>query len=168
MNKGHAVGTTLLVLFLSLLSACAGTATLSKEYADYRYAGQKFRDIAVTLNSEAQEKHKDNQNFSAAELTKKIRDVFQERAIFDDNATHRVEVLVTDMRLRSTATALIGMFGGEERILATVSLKDGSGSTFAVFDVVSVLPGGGIGHVAVLYDHFARTVAQGVLNGDVM
>lgn len=167
MNKRHVVSIALLVSMLSLLSACAGTATLSNEYADYRYTGQKFHNIAVTLNGEAQEKQKDNQNFSAEELAKKIHDAFQAQALFDETTTYRVEVLVTDMRLRSAATVLIGMFGGEERILGTVSLKDGNGNTFAVFDIVSVVPGGGIGHVEYLYDHFARTVAQGVLNGNV-
>jgi hypothetical protein len=88
-----------------------------------------LKSLTVTLDANAQKKLVDNTNFSRDNLFNKINSVLtanqylQTQAI---NSNLKIEVVVTNMRVRSGVSAImLGFFAGADSITGQVYVKDG-------------------------------------------
>lgn len=88
-----------------------------------------LKSLTVTLNSNAQEKLADNQNFSVDRLYSKINSTLsngQYLQVLNNNSTLKIEVVITNIRVRSGAAAIIlGFLAGADYITGQVYVKDG-------------------------------------------
>lgn len=87
-----------------------------------------LKNLTVTLNSDAQKKLADNEEFSRDKLYEKINSMLLNSEYLqpqNNNSNLKLEIQITDFRVRSGAAAiLLGFLAGADTIVGQVYVKD--------------------------------------------
>lgn len=127
-----------------------------------------IKGLAVTLDSKATAKLADNTNFSRDKLFEKINSTLSTANYLQSQNTIsnlRMEVVVTNIRVRSGAAAiLLGFLAGADYITGQVYVKDGD-KVIDNFEVdISYAFGGAMGDTDVrmnwMYESFATKILE--------
>ena len=170
----------LLKLFLTLsflvgIFGCASTVNrVSKETSFVKEGlvqAVKFtplKSLTVSLNTNAQEKLADNPNFSRDKLYEKINSTLSDSQylqVQNNNSNLKIEVVITSLRVRSGAAAImLGFLAGADSITGQVYLKDGD-KVIDNFEVdISYAFGGAMGdtdtRMSWMYESFATKILE--------
>jgi hypothetical protein len=149
MLKGEKMKKLLLVGMFAVLTltGCAGTVkrdpSITGAAPPVKVA--KYKVVNVKLNEAAQKKQADNAQFSKEELSAFIKRKLDARTAIAVDATHDIEVTVTDFRVRSAFTAIMfGFMAGNDSIDGKVDVKDAAGNIINSFDVSASYALGGL------------------------
>ena len=124
--------------------------------------------VTVNLDQSAQEKLADNDNFSQDRLQSKINSVLSSGKYLktqNNNSNLKLEVVVTNIRVRSGASAiLLGFLAGADYITGQVYVKDGD-KVIDNFEVdVTYAFGGAMGDTDTrmnwMYESFATKILE--------
>lgn len=127
-----------------------------------------LKSLTVTLNSNAQGKLTDNDNFSRDKLYAKINATLSDSQYLqdqDNNSSLKIEVVITNLRVRSGAAAiLLGFLAGADYITGQVYVKDGD-KVIDNFEVdISYAFGGAMGDTDTrmnwMYESFAMKIFE--------
>jgi hypothetical protein len=148
---------------LLALVGCGGTVKVDPRYNDSGVRAQGVSQVNILMSDEANKKASDNMQFSRDELASYLRRRLESKAMIDVSATHKVEILVTDIRVRSSFSAIMfGFLAGDDRIAGRIRLLNASGQAVRSFEVNASYAFGGIGggqdgaRMNWLYDKFAE------------
>ena len=127
-----------------------------------------LKKLTVTLNSNAQSKLADNQNFSRDRLYERINSTLsnsQYLQIQQINSSLTMDIVITDLRVRSGVTAIMfGFLAGADSITGQVYVKDGD-KVIDNFEVdITFAMGGVMGdtdtRMAWMYDSFSYKILE--------
>jgi hypothetical protein len=164
LNQGirHAAGGAIVAL-LVLLTGCAGTIK-----QDLRVQGDVSRLEGVTqvvalMSPDAAKLQADNPQFNREELSTRLRNRLEAKGLTAPTATHRVEIVVTDIRVRGAFAAIMfGAMAGNDHVTGTVLVLDSTNRALRSFEVNANYAFGGLagGQDSVrmnwMYDKFAE------------
>ena len=147
---------------IALLAACSGTIK-----PDTRVQGDASRvegvaQVSTLIGPAATQQLADSPQFNRDELTSYTRRRLEGKGLLTGAATHRVEITVTDLRVRSTAAAVIfGFMAGDDHVNGRVRILDERNRAVRSFDVqASYAFGGWAGGDGIrmnwLYDKFSE------------
>ena len=175
MNK---IAGLLVIFCMSGLIGCASTVNRNtaniketstvKEEVVQVVKFSPLKSAEVTLDSKAQAKLADNDNFSKDRLQSKINYVLSSGKyleIQNNNSNLKLEVVVTNIRVRSGASAiLLGFLAGADYITGQVYVKDGS-KVIDNFEVdITYAFGGAMGDTDTrmnwMYESFATKILE--------
>jgi hypothetical protein len=154
----------LTISLLVLLTACAGTVKREAGQMNKTYATAGISAVAVKLTPEAQALLKDNPQFNANDLQGFIQRRLEGNGSFSATATERVEVVVTSIRMRSMASAVIlGVLAGADHVEGKVRVLSPEGRRLHSFDVTASYAFGGYAggdstRMGWMYDKFSELV----------
>jgi hypothetical protein len=127
-----------------------------------------LKSLTVTLNSSAQGKLADNENFSRDKLFLRINSTLSDSQylqIQNNNSSLKIEVVITNIRVRSGAAAiLLGFLAGADYITGQIYIKDGE-KVVDNFEVdISYAFGGAMGdtdtRMSWMYESFATKILE--------
>jgi hypothetical protein len=127
-----------------------------------------LKSLTVTLNQNAQAKLADNENFSRDKLYAKIQSTLVDGQYLkeqNNNSNLKIEVVVTNVRVRSGAAAIIfGFFAGADNITGQIYVKDGD-KVLDNFEVdISYAFGGAMGEtdarMSWMYESFSMKILE--------
>jgi Domain of unknown function (DUF4410) len=167
LNQGikRAAGGAIAAL-LVLLTGCAGTIK-----QDLRVQGDVSRLEGVTqvvalMSPDAAKLQADNPQFNREELSTRLRYRLEAKGLTAPTATHRVEIVVTDIRVRGAFAAIMfGVMAGNDHVTGTVRVLDPTGRALRSFEVnANYAFGGAVGgqdgvRMNWMYDKFADLAA---------
>ena len=138
------------------------------DMASHHLTVQKFDSIAVSLSQEAQAKLSENPTFNSDEFKNVVKQKFEESGLMNAASEYSVHIAVTDLRTRSTFTAIMfGFMAGNDHIVGTVTITDNSNRTLKSFEISASYALGGLAggqdsmRMNWLYEKFAElTVAE--------
>lgn len=168
---GKAKGCVLALLVLGLVG-CASTVTRRPGAAWY-YAGQQFGAVRVTLTPSAERKLEDHTEFDPWQLEAAVAQALAARGLLNRESPYRLDVQITDLRVRSTFWAfMLSFVYGADRVVGHVTLRqpatDRRLHSFVV-KAYNALAGWVTLPASVrtewLYDEFADLTVQEILNG---
>jgi hypothetical protein len=111
-----------------LLAACAGTIQRESNAGPRRIENARYSAVDVVLTEEVRRAQGDNPQFSVKELGDYIRRRLEGRDLITTQGSHRVEVTIEHVRVRSIAAAVIlGFMAGADSIDGYVRVYDGRG-----------------------------------------
>lgn len=149
-NKTKTVAAVLrAALAASVLAALGGCAGTIKQ--DMRVQGDVSRvngvsGVAARMSPEATRQQADNQQFNREELAGFLRRRLESKGLVAATAAHQVEIVVTDIRVRSAVAAvLFGFMAGDDHVNGVVRVTDASGKPLRSFEVKANYAFGGIG-----------------------
>jgi hypothetical protein len=161
-----------LVIASLLIHGCASTVNRTtgtiKEVMVQQTSFSPIKSLTVKLDSKAQQKLADNLNFSDQKLYDKINLILTSGNYLQTknaNAKLTIDVVVTNIRVRSAATALIlGIFAGADYITGQVYLKDGD-KVIDIFEVdITYALSGSMGDTNTrmdwMYESFATKILE--------
>jgi hypothetical protein len=127
-----------------------------------------LKSLTVTLDSNAQKKLADNTNFSREKLYSKISSVLTANQYLQTQANNtnlKIEIVVTNMRVRSGVSAImLGFLAGADSITGQVYVKDGE-KVIDNFEVdISYAFGGAMGDTDTrmnwMYESFSNKILE--------
>ena len=127
-----------------------------------------LKSLTVTLDANAQKKLADNTNFSRESLYSRINSVLTANQYLQTQATNsnlKMEVLVTNIRVRSGISAImLGFLAGADYITGQVFVKDGD-KVLDNFEVdITYAFGGAMGdtdaRMAWMYESFSNKILE--------
>jgi hypothetical protein len=129
-----------------LLAACAGTIQRESGAGARRVEGATYTGVEIVLSEDARRAQKDNPLFNARELGEYVRKQLESRDLLNAQGTHRVEVTIEHMRVRSAAAAvLLGVMAGADSIDGHVRVYDARGRQVHGYKVTASYALGGLG-----------------------
>ncbi|HKX41120.1 MAG TPA: DUF4410 domain-containing protein [Burkholderiaceae bacterium] len=153
--------------FLVLLTGCAGTIK-----QDPRVQGDLSRlegvaQVVAKMSPDAAKQQGDNPQFNREELATRLRYRLESRGLTAPAATHQVEIVVTDIRVRGAFAAIMfGFMAGDDHVTGRVRVLDPSGRALRSFEVKASYAFGGLAggqdsmRMNWLYDKFADMAAE--------
>jgi hypothetical protein len=151
----------------ALLGGCASSVTRQEGApAPHRLAAeQRLKPATLTVTPGVKASLDGNIKFNPDSLLNMINRRLELSGLTADNATHSIEVVIKDVRVRSTAAAVIfGFMAGDDRIVGDVYLNDTSGRMLDRFEVsASYALGGWAGgqddmRMSWLYEEFSKVL----------
>lgn len=145
------------------LSACSGTIK-----PDTRVQGDASRvfgvaQVTAVMSSDAMKQLADSPQFDRDELASFMRRRLEGRGLLASGATHRVEIVVTDLRVRGVfAAVMFGVMAGDDHVAGRVRILDENNRPIRSFDVQASYALGGWGggqdsmRMNWLYDKFSE------------
>ena len=127
-----------------------------------------LKSLTVTLNSDAQKKLADNENFSRDKLYDKINSTLltnQYLQAQQNNSSLTMEVVITNLRVRSgVAAIMLGFLAGADSITGQIYVKDNQ-KILDNFEVdISYAFGGAMGdtdtRMAWMYESFSNKILE--------
>lgn len=152
---------------LVLLTGCAGTIK-----QDSRVQGDLSRlegvgQVVAKMSPDAAKLQGDNPQFNREELATRLRYRLESRGLTAPAATHQVEIVVTDIRVRGAFAAIMfGFMAGDDHVNGYVRVLDPSGRALRSFEVKASYAFGGLAggqdgmRMNWLYDKFADMAAE--------
>jgi len=138
----------------------------AKREAYFAKGGKIAQDVTVSLSKDAQVRLADNLTFDQQKLLTMIRRALDAQNLLaktPDAALPKIEVVVTDIRVRSTFSAVMfGFMAGDDRIFGDVIVRDAAGKELQRFSVEASYALGGIAggiedtRMGWLYETFAK------------
>lgn len=126
----------------------------------------KFNDVKLTLNDEAQKQLVDNLKFDLDQFGRTVRAKLTAAQLVDASAAHTIGVTITGVRVRSSFSAVMfGALAGADSVDGDVNVLDKDGKVLRTFKVSASYAfggfGGGIDSVRLnyLYEKFADLTA---------
>lgn len=149
---------------VTLLAGCAGTVKhVGPVAAAPAVAIQGVSQVSVQLSPDATRQLADNPQFNREELAGFMRRRLEGRGMLGTQATHRIDVVVTDIRVRSAfAAVMLGFMAGDDHVNGRVRLLDPAGKPVRDIEVTASYALGGWGggqdgtRMNWLYDKFAE------------
>ncbi|MGE0754361.1 MAG: DUF4410 domain-containing protein [Alphaproteobacteria bacterium] len=152
-----------------MLSACSSSVThrdtvsgQPRTTSERQFTGA-ISNVSVVLSNDAKEKVKDNAKFDQDELAITVERMLKGQSLLSNTAQSRMEIVVTDMRTRSSFTAIaFGFMAGDDRVEGTVNIYDSQNQLLKSFDVKASYALGGLGggmdntRMSWLYEEFAK------------
>jgi hypothetical protein len=147
---------------LVLLTGCAGTIK-----QDARVTGdvshlEGVAQVVALLSPDAAKLQVDNPQFSREELATRLRNRLEAKGLTAPSATHRVQIEVTDIRVRSAFSAIMfGVMAGDDHVTGRVHVIDPAGHALRSFEIHTSYAFGGVAggqdgmRMNWLYDKFA-------------
>jgi hypothetical protein len=167
-NRGTRRAAAWAVLGVSiLLAGCAGTIK-----QDHRFQGDVSRlegvsQVVALMSPDAAKLQADNPQFNREELAARLRTRLESRNLTAPAATHRVEIVVTDIRVRGAFAAIMfGFMAGNDHVTGHVRVQDPTGRTLRSFEINANYAFGGVAggqdsvRMSWLYDKFADLAAE--------
>lgn len=154
-------------VLLAALAGCAGTIKqdqrVNGDVTDIQGVGK----VTARMSPNAVKQQADNAQFSRDELATYLYRKLESKGLVVGGAPHQVDIVVTDIRVRSAAAAvLLGILAGEDRIVGTVRVTDASGHPVRSFEVKASYALGGWGggqdsmRMNWMYEKFADMAMQ--------
>ena len=179
MNKLYQFGRIFIsAFFVTLFLGCASTinrnnanikeTSVVKEEVVQVIKFAPLKSLTVTLNSNAQAKLADNENFSRDKLFNQINLILtasQYLQTQSNNSNVKIEVVVTNIRVRSGVSAImLGFLAGADSITGQVYVKDGE-KVLDNFEVdISYAFGGAMGdtdtRMSWMYESFSNKILE--------
>jgi hypothetical protein len=169
---------TLALIFCALIFGCASTVNRNtasiketstvKESVIQVVKFSPLKSLTVTLDSNAQAKLVDNQNFNRDNLYNKITSTLtasQYLQVQSNTSTLKMEVVITNIRVRSGMSAImLGFLAGADYITGQVNVKDGE-KVLDTFEVdITYAFGGAMGDTDTrmnwMYESFASKILE--------
>lgn len=166
MNKS--VRSLLIAIGLAVgLVGCSGSVKRPDGPAPAAATGiNKFSDVKLSLNDEAQKQLVDNIKFDLDQFGRTIRAKLSAAQLIDASAAHNIGVTITGVRVRSSFSAvMLGVLAGADSVDGDVNVLDKDGKVLRTFKVSASYAfggfGGGIDSVRLnyLYEKFADLTA---------
>jgi Domain of unknown function (DUF4410) len=160
----HLAPRLLSMCVLVLLTACAGTVKREPGQMNKTYVTAGIAAVQVSMTAEAQALLKDNPQFNTRDLQGYIQRRLEGNGMLNAAANERVEVVVTSIRVRSTASAVIfGVLAGQDHMEGKVRVLGADGRRLHSFDVnASYAFGGAAGgdglRMGWMYEKFSELV----------
>ena len=152
-------------LILAGLSGCASTVKPGFKPVDLN--GRKIGKVGVAIKEETAAHGKVNSLFKTDLLTAAVEKALKESDLLLDGAPLDLQVEVTDLKMRSTFSAVMfGFMAGADVLTGNVYLKNESGETTGDFHVSASYALGGIGggqdqlRLSELYNQFGKAVVK--------
>jgi hypothetical protein len=148
------------------LVGCAGTIK-----QDARVQGDVSRLEGVTqvvalMSPDATKQLADNFQFNREELATFLRRRLEAKGLISATSTHQVQIVVTDIRVRSAIAAImLGFMAGDDHVTGRVRVLDAQGRALRSFDVNATYALGGLAggqdsmRMNWLYDKFSELAA---------
>ncbi|NVK19838.1 MAG: hypothetical protein HWE30_14160 [Methylocystaceae bacterium] len=154
---------------MMLLSACSGNVKNISGYDDYRYQGEQYAKVTLSVPREI---NQEEEKFDQIVLKKVILSKLTAENLLDgtEASNHTIEINIDSVYLRSTGAAVMfGFMAGADSIQGRVDLKKGE-QVINSFNVdASYAAGGLVGgldgtRMDWLYQKFAEVTAQTIKN----
>jgi hypothetical protein len=152
----------LLTAALLCLAGCAGTIQRESQGGAQRIEHATYTGVDVVLTDEARHDIADSPMFNVRDLGDYIRRRLEGRDLLDAQGSHRVEVSIEHVRVRSMAAAvLLGVMAGADMVEGSVRVYDARGRQVHGYKVsASYALGGSAGgqdsmRMGWLYDKFS-------------
>ena len=167
--------TPILLLIVAGLAGCASgvkrAEDASKREAYFAKGGKLANEVTISLTKEAQAMLSDNPGFDQHKLLSTAKRALEANNLLAktaDPSLPRIEILVTEIRVRSSFSAVMfGFMAGNDRVVGDVIARDSSGKELQRFTVSASYALGGIGggqddaRMTWLYETFAKhTIAE--------
>ncbi|WP_280152904.1 DUF4410 domain-containing protein [Piscinibacter sp. XHJ-5] len=167
-NKAIAVATRMAAMaLLALLSACAGTVKQHTRINGDVSGVEGVGKVVARMSPAAVAQQADNPQFSRDELATYLYRKLESKGMVAAGAPNHVDILVTDIRVRSAAAAvLLGVLAGEDRIVGTVRVLDSANKPLRSFEIKASYALGGWGggqdsmRMNWMYDKFSELAMQ--------
>ena len=149
-----------------LLTGCAGTIK-----QDARVTGDVSRlegvmQVSALMSPDAAKQQVDNPQFNREELATRLRNRLEAKGLTAPEATHRVEIVVTDIRVRGAFAAIMfGFMAGDDHVTGRVRVMEPSGRALRSFEIHASYAFGGVAggqdgaRMNWLYDKFSDLAA---------
>jgi hypothetical protein len=157
-----------LLLVLTALAGCASGVTVPDQHRDTKPEVRALRDYTVELSPHVKEQLPDNIKFDVAALTRAIDRSFAAHNLVATDGEFRLKIVVTDIRVRSTFSAMMwGFMAGDDHVNGDgfVSRVDGDSSMHEFKIKTSYALGGLAGgqdstRMDWIYEEFAKKLAE--------
>jgi len=156
-----------------LLAGCTAGVTRNSPAAANRAgisASNQVSSVSLSMTDDAKKKQIDNLKFNSDELLGTVRRALDSSKLVnasEDAPRPSLEIQVTDMRVRSTFTAVaLGFMAGADSINANIILRDKSGAEVDRFAVSASYALGGLAggqdssRMSWLYEKFAEVTVK--------
>jgi hypothetical protein len=147
----------------------------AKREAYFAKGGKIASEVSLSLSKEAQALLSDNLRFDQEKLLVTIKRALGAKNLLaktPDPTLPRIEILVTDIRVRGNITAgLFGFMAGDDRVVGDVIALDPSGKELQRFSVSASYALGGIAgaqdetRLGWLYETFAQHTVEALTGG---
>jgi len=153
-----------------LLSACASGVQRhddpERRAAYFAGGGKVAQNVTLTLSKDAQAKLTDNLKFDQEKLLSTVRRALEAKGLLaktPDASLPNIEIVVTDLRVRSNFSAIMfGFMAGNDMIAGDVIARDPAGKELQRFSVSASYALGGLAggqddaRMGWLYETFAQ------------
>jgi len=154
----------MLLTVLAVAGCASGVTRETGSATPNRLAsGQTVKAATIEVTPEVKASLDDNIKFNPDTLLGMVNRRLELMGLSANNALLSLNIVIKDVRVRSTAAAvLFGFMAGEDRILGEVQLKDGSGRFLDRFNVSASYALGGIAggqdetRLSWLYEEFSK------------
>jgi hypothetical protein len=157
-----------------VLSACGGTVKIDPRSINDSLRVEGVSQVSIGLTPEAKVKQAENLIFSRDELASQLRRRLESKGLIGSGAAFSVEILITDIRVRSGFSAIMfGFLAGDDHISGKVRLLNRAGQPVRSFEVNASYAFGGVAggqdgaRMNWLYDKFSE-LAEIELEKNVM
>lgn len=163
---GRITGPTALCVLLAL-TGCAGTIKQDQRVRGDVSKVEGVTQVVARMSPDATRQQADNPQFNREELANFLRRRLEGRGLMAPAASHRVDVVITDIRIRSGFSAIMfGVLAGDDHVNGRVRILDAQGQALRSFEVTASYALGGIGagqdgtRMNWLYDKFSQLAAD--------
>ena len=164
-----------LCIAILVLAGCASGVTRDGggEAKAVKLADPKVAGVRIYLNDNAQKLHVDNIKFNPEALRSTIQRTLEARQLVVPDSNQRMEVEITDMRVRSTFSSIaFGFMAGADSVKGNVLVFGADGKQLMKYEVSASYALGGIGggtdeaRMSWLYEEFAKLTINELLGLD--
>ena len=137
----------LTILMVVVLAGCASgvqrTDDPGRRAAYFSGGGKVAQDVTLTLSKEAQAKLADNLKFDQEKLLATVRRALDAKGLLaksPDASLPKIEIVVTDIRVRSNFSAVMfGFMAGNDSVAGDVVARSADGKEIQRFSVLPVI-----------------------------
>jgi len=168
MDKGLKTGARWLACMAACavalgLAGCSGTIKQDTRIQGDVSKVEGVAKVVARMSPDASRQQADNPQFNREELAGFMRRRLESKNLMSPAATHQVDIVVTDIRVRSAmAAVMLGILAGDDHVNGVVRILDADGKPLRSFDVKTNYAFGGVGggqdstRMNWLYDKFAE------------
>jgi hypothetical protein len=163
-----------LVLVIAALAGCASGVKQAddpdRRAAYFSGGGKVAQDVSLSLSKEAQAKLADNLKFDQEKLLGTVRRAMDAKGLLaktPDPALPRIEIVITDIRVRSNFSAVMfGFMAGNDSVAGDVIARGPDGKEIQRFSVSASYALGGLAggqddaRMGWLYETFAQHTVE--------
>jgi hypothetical protein len=152
------------------LAGCASGVKRDAGANPVKLSDPKVATVRIYLTEGAQKLHADNIKFNPEALRSTIQRSLEARQLLAAEARQRMEVEITDMRVRSTFSSIaFGFLAGADSVTGNVHVLGADGKPVSKFQVSASYALGGLGggtdeaRMSWLYEEFAKHAVNELL-----
>ena len=152
-----------------MVSACASSIQHRENAPDYSYKNEKFCKVDLTVSKDATKDPNDRVRFDENKLRNMIERKLEVCGLVDANSLKKVNIEITDIRVRSTFNAFMwGFMAGNDHIRGDVSLIGDNGNLMHTFHVSASYALGGFAgmneaRMSWLYEEFSKLAVDEIM-----